>query len=63
MSRNATMRSALLEKFNSNMLSVLSTGKTGNGTQKFSGIRDGFVRNLWQPLYLPPVPAFPALAT
>jgi hypothetical protein len=57
------MRSALLEKFNSNMLSVLSIGKTGNRTQKFSGIRDGFVRKLWQTFYLLLVPALPALAT
>jgi hypothetical protein len=42
------MRSALLEKFNSYMLSVLSIGKTGNGAQKFSGRRNGSVRIVWQ---------------
>jgi hypothetical protein len=37
-SRNATIRSALLEKSHSNMVSVLSNPKTGQTGEKFSGM-------------------------
>jgi hypothetical protein len=57
------MRSALLEKFSSNMLSAFLDGKTANRAQKFSERRKVFVRIVWQILYLPPVPVLALPAT
>jgi hypothetical protein len=72
--RNATRRSALLEKFHSNMLSCLSTCKTARDPEKFSETRNGSVRFLWQSAairdtdradhgYLPSVPTLGGEAT